>query len=205
MRSSATEPGERQARLPAGLQTDASASATCRRPTARGSAARVAPTSTAEAWIERACAGDLRAGPDHIAGRRTTKRETPSTFAAAFVRRRRDASRFSAPTARRHAPRRSAGRSTGRARNSGRSPGAAGRCRSARKSSPCASGRMPGPSSSTTISTLVPQAAAGHAHAAVWRRERAGIVDQVVDHLAEPQVVARHRKAARRLRTRARP
>ena len=39
-----------------------------------------------------------------------------------------------------------------RARNSGRTPDAAGRCRSARRFSRSASGRTPGPSSSTTIS-----------------------------------------------------
>ena len=59
----------------------------------------------------------------------------------------------SRPRCGRHGLRRSAWRSTGRARNSGRSPDAAGRCRSARRSSRSASGRMPGPSSSTTIST----------------------------------------------------
>ena len=42
-----------------------------------------------------------------------------------------------------HAPRRSAWRSTGRARNSARSPGAAGRCRSARRSSPSHRGGCP--------------------------------------------------------------
>ena len=35
------------------------------------------------------------------------------------------------------------------------------------------------------------QSPAGDAHGAARRRERAGIVDQVVDHLAEPEIVAR--------------
>src|SRR6185437_5558305 len=39
---------------------------------------------------------------------------------------------------------------------------------------------------------LVFQPAACHAHSAAGRRERAGIVDQIADHLAEPRVVSRH-------------
>ena len=52
---------------------------------------------------------------------------------------------------------------------------------------------------------LVLEPAAGDAHGAAGRRERARIVDQIVDHLAEPRIVARHHesRAGRRLRRRA--
>ena len=39
---------------------------------------------------------------------------------------------------------------------------------------------------------LVLEPAAGDAHGAAGGGERAGIVDQIADHLAEPRVVARH-------------
>src|SRR5713101_6577582 len=44
---------------------------------------------------------------------------------------------------------------------------------------------------------LVAEAAAIHAHGAVGRRERARIGDQIVDHLAEPGVIAGHDEGIR--------
>jgi hypothetical protein len=43
---------------------------------------------------------------------------------------------------------------------------------------------------------LAAQSPARDAHRAARRRERAGIVDQIVDHLAEPGVVSQHHESA---------
>ena len=158
--------------------------ATCRSRTARGSArARRRPARRRRGWCSVVIA---RAGCHHVAGRRTDEARAAAPPAA---RRRVDpaAVRFSAQ-------RRPPCASTICLRDRQAEPGVLAEAlvrpvgvEALEDLAPTRPARMPGPSSSTTISTSSRSRAAGDPHGAVRRRERARIVDQVVDHLAEPR------------------
>ena len=127
-----------------GLRSARARAAICRRRTARGSARRARRPARRRHGTRRSSAGH------HIAGSRTMKR-APSTFGALAVGAACHAVLY--PEAAAMGFDDLLARSTGRGRNSGRTPGAAGRCRSARKSFPSRPASTPGPSSSTMIST----------------------------------------------------
>ena len=130
----------------------------CRRPASSASASRDLPAAgrPADQHGARARPAPPRRGRSelrrrhHIAGSRTMKR-APSTAGASSAAPARHAVLHPDAAAMRLDD--LLGDRQAQVPNSGRSPGAAGRCRSARRSSRSASGATPGPSSSTTIST----------------------------------------------------
>ena len=189
----------RAARTAAGPARAACSSASASRDLPEPAGPRIstarAPTSTRRVNGDDHGASDLvSAARHHVVGSRTMKR-APSTLRLVAFGGRHGAC-GSPPTGGRDGPRRSAWRSTGRGRSSGRSPAPAGRCRSARKSCRTRPAGCPAVVVDDDLD-LVAEPPAGDAHRAVGRRERARVVDQIVDHLAEPRIVAGHHEGER--------